>query len=281
LRDVDVVHAHGLRPGLTAALARPRVPLVVTWHNAVLGDRLDLLRARPAELVVAHRAAASLCVSPDLVGHVYRLGGSPRLAPVGAAPLAAPGRPAAEVRAEIGAEGRALIVCVARLHHQKGLDVLVDAAAGLADHPRRPLIAIAGDGPERIPLETRINRTSAPVRLLGARSDVADLLAAADLAVLPSRWEGSPLAAHEALAAGLPLVASAVGGVPLLAGDGARLVPPEDPEVLAAALRDLLDDPAAAAALAGRGRARAATWPDAEATAHGVLAVFGELLDGR
>jgi glycosyltransferase involved in cell wall biosynthesis len=143
------------------------------------------------------------------------------------------------------------------------------------------LIVVAGEGPEQAALETRIQARAAPVHLLGARSDVADLLAAADLAVLPSRWEGSPLAAHEALAAGVPLIATAVGGVPLLVGNGARLVPPNDPAALAAALRELLDNPALAVEIAERGLRRAAAWPDAKATARSVLAVYTELLDRR
>lgn len=281
LRHVDLVHAHGLRPATSVSLARTRCPVVVTWHNRVLGDASRRLRARPAERLVAHRATVSLCVSRDLVEHVFRLGGQPRLAPVGAALPIPSGRLAAELGTQLGAAGRAVIVCVARLHHQKGLDLLVDAASRLADHPCRPLILIAGEGPEQVSLEQRITDTSAPVRLLGARSDVADLLAAADMAVLPSRWEGSPLFAHEALAAGVPLIATRVGGVPLLTGDGARLVPPGDGTALAAAMRDLLDDPPAAAALAARGSARARALPDAEATAEGVLAVYTELLDRR
>jgi glycosyltransferase involved in cell wall biosynthesis len=200
---------------------------------------------------------------------------------VGARLPAPSGRPVAELRNELGVGQRALIACVARLQHQKGLDVLVDAAVQLTGHPRRPLIVIAGEGPERTSLELRIRNTSAPVRLLGARTDVADVLAAADLAVLPSRWEGSPLAAHEALAAGIPLIATGVGGIPLLVGDAARLVPPEDSTALAAALRELLDDPPAAAELGRRGEARAAAWPDAEVTARAVLAVYAEFLDQR
>ena len=111
------------------------------------------------------------------------------------------------------------------------------------------------------------------------RSDVADLLTAADLAVLPSHWEGSPLAAHEALQAGCPLVATAVGGVPALVGpDAAVLVPPGEPGALAGAIAGLLDDPAAAHALAQRGKARARRWPDAAGAAAHVLGIYAELL---
>ena len=116
------------------------------------------------------------------------------------------------------------------------------------------------------------------VRWLGHRDDVADLLAAADVVVLPSRWEARSLTAQQALLAGRPLVASAVGGLPALLGNGALLVPPGDPEALAAAVRSLLDDPAAAAELVARGRAVAAGWPDEDATVRQVAAVHAELL---
>jgi glycosyltransferase involved in cell wall biosynthesis len=271
-RNAQVVHAHGVRAGLVAAVALSgrRIPLVVTWHNLVgTGGRLGCL----AQRLVAHRAAVSLCVSPDLVAHVDALGGRARLAPVGAARRVSSGRSADLTRAELGlAAGERLVLAVARLARQKGLDVLREAARRL---PPDVVVAVAGEGPER-------ERLGPPLRLLGARDDVADLLAAADVVVLPSRWEGSPLAAHEALLAGRPLVATAVGGVPVLVGDAdpapAVLVPAEDPVALADAIRRLLDDPAERAALAERARHRAAEWPDAQRTVEDVLDVYRELV---
>jgi glycosyltransferase involved in cell wall biosynthesis len=106
---------------------------------------------------------------------------------------------------------------------------------------------------------------------------VADLLAAADVVVLPSVWEARSLTAQEALRAGRPLVATAVGGLPDLVRDGALLVPPGDPTALAAAVRSLLVDPAAAAALAARGAQVAAGWPTEDDTAAQVAAVYAEL----
>ena len=163
------------------------------------------------------------------------------------------------------------MLAVARLHPQKGLDVLQEAARSL---PEDVVVAVAGEGPQRDSL-------GPPLRLLGARDDVADLLAAADVVVLPSRWEGSPLAAHEALLAGRPLVTTAAGGIPALVGDAdpapAVLVSAEDPAALATALRRLLDDPAERAALAERARVRAEQWPDAQRTVEDVLAVYLEL----
>jgi len=96
--------------------------------------------------------------------------------------------------------------------------------------------------------------------------------------VLPSVWEARSLTAQEALRAGRPLVATAVGGTPRLVGDGAVLVPPGDPLALGTAVRRLLDDPAAAAALAARGLAVAACFPTEQDTVAQVCALYAELL---
>jgi len=116
------------------------------------------------------------------------------------------------------------------------------------------------------------------VLLLGRRSDVADLLGGADLCVLPSRWEGSPFTAQEALRAGTPLVSTRAGGIPELVGAGAELVPVGAPGALADAVVRVLGDPALAAELAAAGRAQAAGWPDEEAAGRQIVAVYRELL---
>jgi glycosyltransferase involved in cell wall biosynthesis len=141
-----------------------------------------------------------------------------------------------------------------------------------------PLVAIAGDGPLEEELSARSAADALPVRLLGRRSDVADLLAAADLCVLPSRWEARSLTAQEALRSGTPLVATRTGGLPGLLGDAAELVPVDDAAALADALTGVLTDPARRAHLAEAGRARAATWPDEAATARQLVALYRELL---
>ena len=113
------------------------------------------------------------------------------------------------------------------------------------------------------------------MRFLGARPDVPVLLAAADVVVVPSSWEGQPLIVQEALRAGLPLVASRAGGIADLTGaDGALLVPPGDPRVLAAAVAGLLDDPREAAALADAARRAAATLPGEAAAVDQAAAVY-------
>jgi glycosyltransferase involved in cell wall biosynthesis len=274
----DLVHAHGLRAGLVAALAGRR-PLVLTLHNAAPpggGLRRRVLDA--AERATVRAADVVLAASADLAATATALGARDvRVAPVSAPPLPPPTRTRDEVRAELGLDdGRTLVLAVGRLHPQKGYDVLLDALGrGVAGDP---LVAIAGDGPLHDALAARITAAALPVTLLGRRSDVADLLAAADVVVLPSAWEARSLTAQEALRAGVPLVAAAVGGLPDLVGDAAVLVPAGDATALADALAGLLADPARRADLAARGRRRAAGWPDEAATAAGLVTVYRELL---
>lgn len=274
----DVVHAHGLRAGLVAgaALGRRRdrrTPLVTTWHNALLGGGLSAMAWGGAARFVARRADLTLGASADLVVAALRAG-APRaeLGEVAPPTLPPERRSRAQVRAELGGGDRPLVVVVARLHAQKSLDILVEAAASLTEP--RPLVVIAGGGPLRSALAAQIAALDAPVRLLGRRDDVPDLLRAADLSVIASRWEARALVAQEALLAGTPLVATAVGGIPDLVGDAAVLVPPGEPAALARAIRDVLTDPALAARLRAAGLARAATWPDEAAVVERVAACY-------
>ncbi|WP_435209104.1 glycosyltransferase family 4 protein [Micromonospora sp. bgisy143] len=276
---VDVVHAHGLRAGLVAVLARPAVPLVVTWHNAVLAGGLRGGVSRLVERVVARGARVALGASADLVERAAALGAADaRLAPVAAPPLPAPRRRRAAVRAEFGVgPEQPLILSVGRLHPQKRYDVLVDAAARWRTRTPPPVVVIAGSGPAYLALAARISAARAPVTLLGHRTDVADLLAGADLAVVTSDWEARQLFAQEAMRAGVPLVTTAVGGLPELVGDAAVLVPSVDVDAVDAAVRALLDDPAARADLGRRGAERAATWPTEADTVAVLAALYAEL----
>ncbi|MEV1015802.1 glycosyltransferase family 4 protein [Micromonospora sp. NPDC049801] len=276
---VDVLHAHGLRAGLVAVLARPTAPLVVTWHNAVLAGGLRGGVSRLVERVVARGARVALGASSDLVGRATALGAADaRLAPVAAPTLAAPRRRRAAVRAEFGVgPEQPLILSVGRLHPQKRYDVLVDAAARWRTRTPPPVVVIAGSGPAYLSLAARISAARAPVTLLGHRTDVADLLAGADLAVVTSDWEARQLFAQEAMRAGVPLVTTAVGGLPELVGDAAALVPSVDVDAVDAAVRALLDDPTARTELGRRGAERAATWPTEADTVAVLAAVYAEL----
>jgi glycosyltransferase involved in cell wall biosynthesis len=282
-RDVDVVHAHGLRAGFVAALARPKAPIVVTWHNAVLARGLRGQASVLVERIVARAAALTLGASEDLVARATAVGARPaRLGAVAAPSAAAARRSRSAVRAEFGvAPDTPLIVSVGRLHPQKRHDLLIDAAARWRTRRPAPLVIIAGSGPAYMWLAQRTSAARAPVRLLGHRSDVPDLLAGADLAVVTSDWEARQLFAQEALRAGVPLVATAVGGLPGLVGDAARLIPPDDVDALDAAVTELLDDAALRADYAARGPRRAVHWPGEDDTVADVLAAYAEVTAGR
>lgn len=287
----DVVHAHGLRAGLVAVLAvrttrptrRARRPgLVVTWHNAVLGTgpRRRLLVA--LESAVARGADVTLGASGDLVARARGLGaGDARLGPVAAPALPPSTRPRSDVRAQLlaaaGVDDPAtpVLLAVGRLAPQKDYPTLLSA---LGDHwppwLTRPLLVVAGDGPLLEALERTVRERRLRVLLLGRRSDVPDLLAAADVYVLASRWEARALVLQEAARAGVAVVATAVGGVPELVGGAALLVPPGQPQELAGALAALVADPARRRALAVAGLERSADWPDEATTTRQIRAVY-------
>jgi glycosyltransferase involved in cell wall biosynthesis len=287
----DLVHAHGLRAGLVAAAARRLAgerqrPLVLTLHNALPdGGGLKRQVLQTAELATIRGADVVLAASGDLAENARRLGARDvRVAPVAAPPLSAARRSRADVRRELGLDdySRPLVVAIGRLHPQKGYDVLLDAVALWRSEPRWrnqvPLVAIAGDGPLHDELTERIRAEELPVTLLGRRTDVADLLGAADVCVLPSVWEARSLTAQEALRAGTPLVATAVGGIPELVGDAAELVPAGDAEALAEAVTAVLSDPERTARLCAAGPRQAATWPDEAGTAQQLVELYRELL---
>ncbi|MFF7609459.1 glycosyltransferase [Streptomyces parvulus] len=288
--DADLVHAHGLHASFRAALAlggrRVRTPLVVTWHDRAHaeGARAHLLRA--LERRVMRAATVVLGTTSELVDGARRTGA--RDARLG--PVALPGRPARpagpddpdrqrpKLRAELGAVERPLLVAVGSLEEHRGYDVLLDAAHVWRRLDPAPLVVVAGEGPLRGELQRRIEREALPVLLAGRRDDVPDLLAAADLALLPARREtGRSVLAQEALHACVPLVAAGVGGIPELVGDAAELVPAGDAAALAAAVVGLLADPARRDRLRDRGVRQAATWPTEDETVAQVLSVYDEL----
>jgi glycosyltransferase involved in cell wall biosynthesis len=234
---------------------------------------------RQLEAYVARTADVTLGASADLVARAAALG-SPdaRLGAVAAPPLGPVTKSTAEVREELGVPGdRPLVLSVGRLHPQKGYDVLVTAASRWRTRQPVPVVVIAGSGPAYMHLAGQVSLLRAPVILAGHRTDVPDLLAAADIAVVTSVWEARQLFAQEAMRAGTPLVATAVGGLPDLVGDAALLVAPSDVEAVDQAVRSLLDDARLRAEYGRRGAERAATWPTEADTLAQVRAVYDEV----
>jgi glycosyltransferase involved in cell wall biosynthesis len=152
-------------------------------------------------------------------------------------------------------DGTPVVLTVARLDGQKGIHHLLDAVSAVPNAS----FAIAGDGPNRAALEAYAASVgvSDRVRFLGHRQDVPSLLAAADLFVLPSLYEGLPLSVLEAMASGVPVIATGIGGTDEVVRDGetGTLVPPADPAALAAAIVRTLGDRERASRLALAARA--------------------------
>jgi glycosyltransferase involved in cell wall biosynthesis len=281
----DVVHAHGMRAGALAALAvastRYRPRLVVTVHNAAPAGGLTGAVYQFLERLVAHRADQVLCVSSDLESRMRGLRArrvARALVPAPPAQAAATADTLTGLRAELGAGGAPVVLTVARLATQKGLDTLIDAAARWRDRDPAPLLVIVGEGPLEAELTRRATAAAVNARFLGRRRDVPALMAAADVFVLPSVWEGQPLAVQEALRAGLPLVTSRAGGIPGLTGeDAALLVPPGDAAALAGAVASVLDDPALATRLSEAAVKRAQTLPSEQDALDAALAAYQTL----
>jgi glycosyltransferase involved in cell wall biosynthesis len=287
----EVVHAHGLRAGAVAALAlagagwrrHHRCALIVTVHNAPPAAGPAGAVYAVLERIVARRADAVTCVSGDLAARMRRLGAAEAgLAIVPAPPARAPGREAvAAARSDLGGAGRPVVLAVGRLAAQKGFGTLLAAAASWQGRDPCPMLALAGAGPLEAVLRAQADAGGIRARFLGERGDVPALLAAADVVVVPSRWEGQPLIVQEVLRAGRPLVASRTGGIPGLTGeDAAVLVPPGDAAALAAAVLAVLDDPGRAARLSQAARARAAALPS-EATAVDAALALYQRIAGR
>jgi glycosyltransferase involved in cell wall biosynthesis len=284
----DVVHAHGLRAGALAALAlalvRPTVhyarpALIVTVHNAPAADRVTGAIYRVLERIVARRADSVLCVSVDLEDRM-RGAGARR---VGRALVPADERanPAGDVSAQTFAAvlgtgpGRPVVLAVGRLAAQKGFGALLEAAARWGDIQPPPQVVIVGEGPLEAELKDQAARLGVDAVFVGQRRDVAALLAAAAIFVLPSRWEGQPFVLQEALAAGVPVVATRVGGTPQVTGeDAALLVPLDDPAGLADAVRAVLTDPGLAARLRKAAADRAQALPTPAAAVASALAGY-------
>ena len=276
-RRADVLHAHGLRAGALAALAlgrrrRGRTRLVVTLHNLTVGGRLTTLVGDRLERLIARRADLVLAVSPDLAERAKDLG-TPHveLAIIPAVPPQQPAEPGASDAAaaeDAWPRSGARLLTVARLAPQKGLPLLLEAAAILSrevDAGRLTAFtwALAGDGPGREQAAERIAAEQLPVTFLGRRSDAPALMEVADVVVQTSLWEGQPLTIQEALRAGTAIVATDVGGTAVTARGGAVLVDPQA-QAIAEALRTLLTDPDARTRAAERAQAAARLLPGLE-----------------
>lgn len=197
------------------------------------------------------------------------------------------GRPVDRVaiRHQLGLEANTrLIAVVATLKEQKGHRYLIEAMAVIV--PRHPDLHVLfiGDGELREELQVQVERLNLGhhIYFLGSRSDVPQLLAACDLFVLPSLWEGLSMALLEAMATGLPIVATEVSGTVqvLVPNETGILVPPGEPGRLTHAIERLMSDPERAQAMGAAARRRVAAEFSAQKQAGEHLALYHRLLDG-
>jgi glycosyltransferase involved in cell wall biosynthesis len=268
----DLVHLHTGRAtwlgGLAARLAG--VPAITTRRQ----DKEERPGPR-TRLVYGSLVRRAVAISPAVRRRLADGGvAEARLAlipssvdPATLVPVEGPARARTRVRAELGlTPDEPVLLVLAALVERKGIDVLLEALARLRDGragaaAEPPALLVAGDGPARGALAAQAARLGlAGVRFLGLRADKAELLAACDAFVLPSRFEGLGVAALEAMAAGRAVVATTVGGLgeAVVDGETGLLVPPDDPAALAAALARLLCDPAERLRLGAAGPARVA-----------------------
>lgn len=269
----DLVHAH-LKLGILAVcLAFWRGRLVVTHHNTPLHKPVWLMR------LLARRASAYIGIS---AGAVENLRGICRC-PVTYIPtgidFARLGHGAAPRRAE----GSALTsISAGMLRPQKNYPLLIDVVARAREAGIDLSARIAGGG-ETAALARRIAERGLEghVELLGSRSDVAGLMRQADFYLLTSLWEGKPIALMEAMASGLPVIASDVGGCgEVLGRDGACaiLCDPARPESFVAAIRELAENPDRRAAMAVAARERVREF-SIESVAERHIDLYARLLD--
>ncbi len=258
-----IVHTHTAKAGFLgrqAALAvRPRPVIVHTYHGHVLEGYFGAAKSRlylEMERALARVSDCLIGVSQATVDDLVRLGVAPRskfrALPLGLdlgnltlALLSPPMRAGAREALELGDE-EILLVFVGRIVPIKRLGLLLEALAQAREADPRLHLVVVGDGEERPQLERQAAESgiASYVHFLGYRRELCTVFAAADLAVLSSDNEGTPVSLIEAAAAGLPAVATDVGGVREVVGeDTGILVPPDDAEALAGAIVEMAADP--------------------------------------
>ncbi len=249
-QDATIVHVHDYKSATYAWLASMRMPVrrVATLHGHVDATRalrlynrleLELLRRFDALAVVSERQVGLLADAGVPCDRIHLVDNG--------IPLAAPGELAVPVsRAALGLDEEAFVfAAVARFSPEKNLGMLLEAFAAIADGREDCQLLMVGDGPLGDSLRGRCKALGIEhrVRFAGVRDDMPSVYPRIDCLVLPSLSEGMPLTVLEAMARGLPVIASAVGDVPrLLSGtEQGRIVPPGDVDALAAAMRERLD----------------------------------------
>ena len=281
LRDsgAELIHAHDVGPNLWALLhGNPSVPLLTTLHLGLA--TLDFEQQGPNSKLIDRSAwvtGVSSAVIDEALDLVPSIAGRTSVIVNGLPPTPEPAPP--------DQAGRR-IVAVGRFAVQKGFDVLLRAMPSVLTAVPDAELLLVGDGSERGILDAIVDELGIADRVTMPgtvrHSDVAGLLATANVVAMPSRYEGMPLVALETAAAGRAVVSTPVHGLADVVADGETgvLVPPDDPDALAAGLVGLLLDPTRAAALGATARRRVVEHFTLERTVDAYDELFGRLAGG-
>jgi len=260
---IDVVHSHGYKSDIFLYLACGATrPLVSTCHNW-LTDSPKLMVYELLDKLVLHRFDQVVGVSPALDAELRAAGIDHRRVIDNGLDLQRPTNlDVHAVRRELGlGPGQLMLLAIGRLDRWKAYDRLLQAVARLG---QQATLVLVGDGELHQPLQEQARQlgllspdgVGQRVVFAGYRTDVGALLLSSDLFVISSRKEGLPMVLLEAMAAGLPIVATRVGAIPQALEEAGLLVPAEDPTALAGALQQLLDSPTLRTDLGRRALAR-------------------------
>jgi glycosyltransferase involved in cell wall biosynthesis len=287
-RNARILHVHGYSAADFGRLAAPLAGAKLVLHEHFADPRMPAYQALADRALrgLAHGAIAvsgstreflmrERFVPEDRVRLIWNGAPLDEFAPV-------PRERALRVRRELGiADDAPLVGTIGRLNAQKGHRFLIDAAALVLARRPEARVLVAGDGDLMDELRAQAARLSLADRVVftGHRTDVPDLLGALDVFCLSSLYEGTPLALFEAMAAGKPIVSTAVDGCREVLADGttALLVPPSDPGALAAAIERLLGDPGLRGDLAGAALAASRRY-DVQACVDQMQAFYDDLL---
>lgn len=287
---VGLIHSHLYHANFYGRLAASRagVPVVCSIHNTYVRPKahrriINWWLARRTPVIIA----GSEAIKNDILRYDGVPSGTVRVIPYGVdvekfdIPLSRN-----EARKKLGfSADRFLVGTVGRLEEQKGQSYLVEAAAMLRREGLNISLLLIGSGREEKRLRDLVAREgiAEEVLFLGTRRDLPDLFRAMDVFVLSSLWEGLPLALLSAMASGVPVVATPVGGIPEVIRDGVNgfLVPPADAGALAAALRRVREDPGRASTFGEAGAETVRSGYSHRGNAQNVMEIYDEVLAGR
>ena len=286
--DFDIVHTHSTEAGIIGRLAATLagVPVIVhTVHGVPFAEDRNSMLER--FVLACERLTAPLTdtivVNADALAEDYLARGIGTESQYKTVYSGINLESFRDVEPAPDVDGKGTrIVMVGRLVEGKGFDVLLDAVEQITD--RNVSIYLVGEGPKREWLEDEISARGLEetVSMLGYRSDIPAIMSACDVFVLPSYREGTPRVITEAMASGLPVIATEIAGIPeqVVDGHSGYLIQPGDDEALARHLRELIDSPDRRQSIGATGRERVETFSE-KTMVNDLTVLYADLLASK